>query len=807
MKKKQLFVSAAVMTAALAAPVLINAPKCTVTAYAEDSEQTVTGKCGENTAYTYNSVTEELVITGTGSVGYGSWYAGYVFNEDIRSHAKKVVIGNGITKIETGVFLECGALETVEISDSVKEIGGYAFKSCKNLKEITIPDGVESIGEQTFFQCTSLETAVLPDSITSVGQYAFYNCNKLKALHLSDSISSIGQCAFENCEALTEIHIPAALKEIGDELFKECKALEKAELPDSITQIKSGAFSGCSSLKELIMSDSVEELGSSVFSECRSLENVKLSSAIKEIGYYTFNNCKNLKEITIPENVQVVGVGAFYGCSSLTSVVIPQNVTKIEKSTFESCSALEKAELTGAVTDIEERAFKDCVDLKELTIPSSVEGIGQYAFENTGLTSVVIPQGVTKIGNEAFEYCTSLEKVEMSEEGLTDIGVNAFAYCSNLKELTIPSSVESIGVGAFCGTGLTSAVIPQKVTKIEYGTFRNCAALEDVTIPEDSVISIGYGAFADCGNLKKITIPISVTEIDDSAFSKTETCSIYGYFGSYAEYYAQTHAMPFCGTETTRHLNGWLVEDGVSYWYEYGVKQGLENRGKEIYDAESDAWYWLDSVQGGAKTVSKDVYQKSAAGIWAEDLMTGKGKWVRYDAEGHMVKGWQTTADGTYYFDLTYGTMAKGYATIDGVEYYFNKETGLLERTVGEAVEFGWKTIDGNAYWYENYNRQGCLRNEDSNYRGKEIYDPESDAWYWLDAQTDGSKAVSKDVYYIDYPAKWVRYDENGRMVKGWQTTENGTYYFDMITGKMAKGTVKIDDKEYVFDDVTGILQ
>ena len=52
MKKKQLFVSAAVMTAALAAPVLINAPKCTVTAYAEDSEQTVTGKCGENTAYT-----------------------------------------------------------------------------------------------------------------------------------------------------------------------------------------------------------------------------------------------------------------------------------------------------------------------------------------------------------------------------------------------------------------------------------------------------------------------------------------------------------------------------------------------------------------------------------------------------------------------------------------------------------------------------------------------------------------------------------------------------------------------------------
>lgn len=398
-------------------------------------------------------------------------------------------------------------------------------------------------------------------------------------------------------------------------------------------------------------------------------------------------------------------------------------------------------------------------------------------------------------------------KVVVPDEGIISIGSYAFSYCNNLKDFTIPSSVQSVGSFAFAGAGLTSVVIPQGVTKIQNATFRDCLALEEVTIAEDSVTNIGYNAFANCESLRKITIPTSVSEIDSTAFSDDDKCVIYGYNGSFAEYYAKTYGITFSGAETSRHLNGWLVEDGVSYWYEYGVKQGTTNRGKEIYDSESDAWYWLDAVQGGAKVVSKDVYQISDAGIWADSPYSGKGKWVRYDENGHMVKGWQTTENGTYYFDLTYGTMAKGYATIDGVEYYFNKETGLLERTVGEAVEFGWKTIDGNAYWYENYNRQGCLRNEGSNYRGKEIYDPKSDAWYWLDAQTDGSKAVSKDVYYIDYPAKWVRYDENGRMVKGWQTTENGTYYFDMITGKMAKGTVKIDDKEYVFDDVTGILQ
>lgn len=829
--KKQLLVSAAVMTAALAAPVIINIPVSAVTAYAQESESNITGQCGENASFVYDSTTGEMVITGTGSVGYGSWYGGYVFKEDIRNQVKSVVISEGITKIEVGTFRECTKLEYVKIPASVSDIGGYAFIECNSLKEIEVPEGVQNIGEQTFFKCTSLETVKLPDSMTSIGQYAFYNCKNLKVLNLPDSISNMGQCAFKGCESLTEIHLPASLGKLKKEMFQNCSSLVSIEFSDGITQIWSGAFSGCSSLKKVIIPDSVTVLDGATFYDCKSLEKVKLPDNIKKIDNYTFNNCESLTDVNIPDSVQSIGNGAFnncksladvnipdsvqsigetafYGCSSLKEIVIPQNITTIEKSTFGYCTSLEKVIMNeDGIISIGNGAFKSCYILKELTIPESVQSIGAEAFERTGLTSVVIPQGVTNIEEGTFWSCAHLEKVVVPDEGIISIGSYAFSYCNNLKDFTIPSSVQSVGSFAFAGAGLTSVVIPQGVTKIQNATFSDCLALEEVTIAEDSVTNIGYNAFANCESLRKITIPTSVSEIDSTAFSDDDKCVIYGYNGSFAEYYAKTYGITFSGAETSRHLNGWLVEDGVSYWYEYGVKQGTTNRGKEIYDSESDAWYWLDSVQGGAKTVSKDVYQKSAAGIWAEDLMTGKGKWVRYDENGHMVKGWQTTENGTYYFDLTYGTMAKGYATIDGVEYYFNKETGLLERTVGEAVEFGWKTIDGNAYWYENYNRQGCLRNEDSNYRGKEIYDPESDAWYWLDAQTDGSKAVSKDVYYIDYPAKWVRYDENGRMVKGWQTTENGTYYFDMITGKMAKGTVKIDDKEYVFDDVTGILQ
>ena len=231
---------------------------------------------------------------------------------------------------------------------------------------------------------------------------------------------------------------------------------------------------------------------------------------------------------------------------------------------------------------------------------------------------------------------------------------------------------------------------------------------------------------------------------------------------------------------------GWKTVNGKDYWYENGVKQGTTGRGKEIYDPDSDAWYWLDANQGGAKAVSKDVYQESNG-----------GKWVRYDANGHMIKGWDTNDDGTYYFDLVTGAMTKGDATIDGLPCSFDTVTGI-------AMNCAWKHINGKDYWYEGGKRQGYDPNNAA-YRGKEIYDPASNGWYWLDNVQQGAKAVSKDVYQESSGGKWVRYDANGQMIKGWNTNADGTYYFDPITGAMAKGTTTIDGMTYYFDPATGV--
>ncbi len=134
------------------------------------------------------------------------------------------------------------------------------------------------------------------------------------------------------------------------------------------------------------------------------------------------------------------------------------------------------------------------------------------------ITSVIISDGVTSIGNCAFYYCRSLTSVTIPNS-VTSIGNEAFWYCSSLTSVTIPNSVTSIGYSAFenCSS-LTSINIPNSVTSIRDYAFRRCSSLTSITIP-NSVTSIGFSAFSGCSNLTSITIPNSVTRILDSAFS------------------------------------------------------------------------------------------------------------------------------------------------------------------------------------------------------------------------------------------------------------------------------------------------
>ncbi|ASQ45730.1 leucine-rich repeat domain-containing protein [Legionella clemsonensis] len=174
------------------------------------------------------------------------------------------------------------------------------------------------------------------------------------------------------------------------------------------------------------------------------------------------------------------------------------------------------------VTSIGDWAFESCSSLQAITIPKEVASIGNGAFEDcSSLQTITIPEGVTSIGEGAFCGCRSLQAIAIPA-GITSINNRVFRGCIDLQSITIPEGVVSIGNGAFSGcSGLQSITIPEGVVSIGDWTFENCSSLQSITIPE-GVTSIGAFAFSYCSDLQSITIPEGVVSIGDWTF---EYCS------------------------------------------------------------------------------------------------------------------------------------------------------------------------------------------------------------------------------------------------------------------------------------------
>lgn len=211
--------------------------------------------------------------------------------------------------------------------------------------------------------------------------------------------------------------------------------------------------------------------------------------------------------------VTMIGNKAFDGCSGLTSISIPSSVTSIEDCTFSGCSGLTSVTIPSGVSSIGEYAFYGCSGLTSVTIPSSVTSIGKEAFHKcNGLTNISIPSGVSSIGDVAFSRCGRLTSINVSPSNPNYTSVNGVLYDKEMKKIIacpggvkggviIPSGITSIGERAFeyC-SGLTSVTIPSGVTSIGERAFEGCSGLTSVTIPS-SVTSIGRRAFWGCDNL------------------------------------------------------------------------------------------------------------------------------------------------------------------------------------------------------------------------------------------------------------------------------------------------------------------
>ena len=207
-------------------------------------------------------------------------------------HLRKVVIPEGVTKIESCAFEYCENLETVILPDSLKVIGDNAFFSCAVLDNITFPKGLEKIEEDAFLSCERLSSIVLPDSLKRLEKYAFSCCLELTSVVLSNGLTEISEHLFESCGDLGAIVLPDSIRRIGKFAFSESD-LTSINFSFGLENIEEGAFCDCY-LSSVTFPPTLKKIGQKAFSNCRFLEKVDFGESAPLLEAGVFDNCPKL---------------------------------------------------------------------------------------------------------------------------------------------------------------------------------------------------------------------------------------------------------------------------------------------------------------------------------------------------------------------------------------------------------------------------------------------------------------------------------------------------------------------------------
>ncbi len=468
-----------------------------------------------------------------------------------------------VTSIGKGAFKQDTDVTKITIEgNNLDFIGENAFYRCSNLTQINIPESVEFIGVSAFQACDKITSITLPERITEISDYAFAYCSGLTSFDLTN-IEKIGASAFNNCTGLTEINIPDSVISIGERAFFRCISAKKLTIGNGITYIPSEAFLNCEQLSEIVFGDkgNLKSLGGACFANCSLLASVELPSGLQIISNQAFYGDENLGNVTIPDSVTDIGADVFdetelYKNAVSGGMIYADNwLVAATPDCLKNITTLSSSNLKAGIVGIAGSVFEqEIVDesvttpppefsdaLKALMVPKTLKYIGSHAFlGNRALWRVVTEEncGLVKIGSGAFAYCSGLSNLVLSE-GLLEIGSQAFEKCelldNNENASFIPKSVERIGNHAFKDTKLYESPDEYGVvyvgTKINYevsnreedeswvvdNVFTEENPIMSVKLKE-SVYGICDGAFYGCTSLKSITGLNHASIVGNSAF-------------------------------------------------------------------------------------------------------------------------------------------------------------------------------------------------------------------------------------------------------------------------------------------------
>ena len=309
-------------------------------------------------------------------------------------------------------------LHITEFPSKVNEIVGKLPSILdRTITELTEEDlkTVTSIGGFAFSGCSSLTSVIIPDSVTSIGEGAFSSCSSLTSVVIGDSVTSIGNAAFGGCSSLTSVVIPDSVTSIGEVAFGECSSLTSVIIPDSVTSIGNDAFSSCSSLTSVVIGDSVTSIGDGAFSYCDSLTSIYYKGTASEwsaisIGSYN-DTLKNATRYYYSETAPTEE-GNYWHYDEQGAIVVWTYTKPSEPATEGVLYQVSSDGTYAEVTGYEGTATEVKIAGTYNGLP--VTTIAENAFsEKSEITSVIIPSSVTSIGLGAFSGCSSLEEITL----------------------------------------------------------------------------------------------------------------------------------------------------------------------------------------------------------------------------------------------------------------------------------------------------------------------------------------------------------------------------------------------------------
>lgn len=517
---------------------------------------------------------------------------------------EELTLPNSVVKMNWGAFANCASIKSVTIPSGIKTISSRLFMGCTGLEKVTIPDSVTKINNYAFSDCTGLLSISLPHNITTIKDNTFYNCSNLKSVFISNSTKKIEKCAFSRCYKLNDVYY-SGTKEQWDEvsISYSNEELKKAIIhynstDSDIFENEMKHLSGkcgdnltwtLNNKGVLNISGTGEMYDYSIYEPTPWNSDDVLSATIENgvtsIGNYAFS--ENCKSVFIPKSLKYIGEHAF-GRSGYSFTENGYAYTDIyylgSEDEWNKISKPERTDMTLLLSICHfnynpshqqegNKIFGTCGAHLSWNLDENgtltIRGTGEMYYIS-GLETIAPWQVLGLLFNRTLPV-----NAVVIENGVSSIGANAFNSCKDIKSISLSDSVETIEGGAFTGcAGLTAISIPKGITMIEgasgrsgdlWGTFANCTSLTEFKVDGDNqsyktvdgvlftkdgteliaypagkqsdkyaipsgVETVGECAFEGCKNLKNVVIPNGISKMGSYAFAdciNLETAIIY----------------------------------------------------------------------------------------------------------------------------------------------------------------------------------------------------------------------------------------------------------------------------------------